>query len=154
MVRSAYLFSSFKARLTSLMLAPSFCVFAKIVCVALICVSYSCKPVVIGSIVKAETIFLPAFNAEFVIFVRAVTAMTSSAENFNRTDSTPPASPPISTEPAALLMFSKPFALSSNLRLFFSLSSVDMLVLTFFSKFALSNRISTTLWSIVLLIAL
>ena len=82
-------------RVMSSMVVPLLAVLDMIVWIALILVSYSEKPAFIGSIVRAETILFPALIAELVIFARAVTAMTSRAENFIRTDSTAPLSPDI-----------------------------------------------------------
>ena len=83
--------------------------------------------------------------AELVILARAVTPMTSKAENLTRTVSTAPDNPFISTFLAAASTFSKPFVAPSKRKDFFNLSKVDMLVLAFSSNCLLSNRISTTL---------
>ena len=64
-----------------------------IVCMAPILVSYSEKPLVIGSIVNACARFLPALTALFVIFASAVTPITPSAENLVVMLSTPDANP-------------------------------------------------------------
>ena len=115
-------------------------------------VSYSLRPDFTGSIVNADTILLPAFTAELVIFARAVTPITSRAEKRMRTFSTALPRPFISTFLAALLRLSKPLEESPNFRLRLSLSSVDIVVETLRSNWLLSNRISTTLLSTVLLI--
>ena len=83
--------------------------------------------------------------AELVILARAVTPMTSKAENLTRTASTAPDKPFMSTFLAALSIFSKPLVAPSKCKARFNLSKVDMLVLTFSSNCLLSNRISTTL---------
>ena len=70
----------------------------------------------------------PAFKAELVILARAVTAMTSKAENFRRTDSTAFARPFIFTFLEALSISSKPFAAPDKFKLFFNLSKVERLV--------------------------
>ena len=54
----------------------------------------------------------------------------------------------------ALSIFSRPLEASPSFKLLFSLSRVDILVLTFASNCLLSNRISTTLSSTVLLMHL
>ena len=132
---------------------PSFCVFAKIVCTEFIWVSYSANPSFTGSIVIAETSFLPAAIAALVIFIKAVIPTTSSAENLALTVSIPLVIPSNRTLFAASPIFSSPLEAPDKFKLLLSLSRVDMLVCTFFSKFALSNRISTTRSSTVLLIS-
>ena len=90
--------------------------------------SYSLKPVLIGSIVKAETILFPALTAEFVILVSAVTPITSRAENFIRIDSTAPPRVDKLTFLAAALTFSSPLEAPVRFKLRFNLSSVLKLV--------------------------
>ena len=78
--------------------------------------------------------------------------ITSRAENLLLTDSTALAMGDRLQFLAAEFMFSRPLADFSKLRLFLSLSSVDIVVLTLDSKFLLSNCIDTTRSSTVLLI--
>ena len=86
------------------------------------------------------------------MFERAVAAITSSAENFNFTVSTPSPIGSRLTFLAALFMSSSPLVAPSKRNADLSLSRVFIEVLTFDSNCWLSNRISTTLESIVLLI--
>ena len=123
------------------------------VCMAFICVSYSANPSLIGAIVIASAILLPAFIAELVIFINAVIPITCKAENLAVTVSIPLRIPSKETLLAALPSSSSPLEAPDRFKLFLSLSKVDILVRTFFSKFALSNRISTTRSSTVLLIS-
>ena len=132
------------------MLSP---VLAMMVLTESILSSYSLNPVLIGSIANDEIIRLPALTAELVIFARAVTPITSNAENLEETVPTDAERVDISTFLADLLMFSNPLAESSNFSFCFSLSIVDILVETFFSKWALSNCIDTIFSSTCLLIA-
>ena len=86
------------------------------------------------------------------MLARAVTAITSKAENLYLTVST---ALPIGAKShffAAALTFSKPLDAPDKFRLCLSLSRVPRVVLTLLSKFLLSNCISTTLLSIVVLI--
>ena len=86
------------------------------------------------------------------MFERAVAAITSRAENFNFTVSTPSPIGSRLTFLAASFMSSSPFVAPSKRNADLSLSRVFIEVLTFDSNCWLSNRISTTLESIVLLI--
>ena len=97
--------------------------------------------------------FFPAVMAAFVILDNAVIPITCMAENLAFTASTPEARPDIFVFLAALSRFSSPLEAPERLSFAFNLSSVDILCATFDSKFLLSNRISTTLLSIVLLIS-
>ena len=132
---------------------PSFWVLAKMVWTAFIWVSYSWKPDFIGSVVIADTIFLPASTAELVMLAKAVTPITCNAENLADTVSIPVPRPDISTFLAAEPTSSRPLEAPDRFNFCLSLSSVDILVWTFFSNWALSNLISTTLSSTVLLIS-
>ena len=84
--------------------------------------------------VRADIIRLPAFTAEFVILANAVTAITSKAENFMRTVSTPLYRPDMSTFLAAALTVSRLLEESLKFRAFFSLSNVPIDVATFRSN--------------------
>ena len=95
---------------------------------ALICVSYSSKPLRTGSMVNAEMIRFPAFTAELVILASAVTAITSSAENFAWTVSTAPVRPDKLHVFAAALTFSSPFEAPRKSKLCFNFPIVDKLV--------------------------
>ena len=77
---------------------------------------------------------------------------TSKAENFIFTTSTDFDNGCISHFFAAYWIFSKPFVVFEKFNFCFNLSIVDILVATFFSNNLLSKRISTTFWSIVVLI--
>ena len=68
------------------------------------------------------------------MLARAVTAMTSNAENFNFTVSTPSLRGLKLTFLAAESTSSKPLEAPFKSKLFFSLSSVDILVETFRSN--------------------
>ena len=117
---------------------------------AFILVSYSWKPEITGSSVKALTMFLPAVSALFVIRDRAVAATTWRAEKLTFTLSTELANWFISTFLVAAATFSRPLDWSLNLRADFNRSIVDMDCLTFDSNCPFSNRISTTRSSICL----
>ena len=117
-----------------------------------ICVSYSLKPVVIGSIVRALAIRFPAFTAEFVILAKVVTPTTCKAENLACTASIPAFIPAKLTPLAALPTSSSPLEAPDRFNFCLSFSRVDILVATPLSNCLLSNRISTTLLSIVVLI--
>ena len=131
---------------------PLLFVLAKIVCIELICVSYSLRPDLTGSIVNEDTSCSPAEITELVILDRAVIATTSSVENFTFTASAPRCNGDKSTFLAARPTSSRPSLAPLKLSFAFSLSKVDMLVATFFSKFRLSNCISTTLVSTTFLL--
>ena len=151
-VLSAYKLSLSKASVTSSRVVPWYSVFAKIVCIDPILVSYSLRPDLTGSIVKDLTILFPALMAEFVILARAVTPTTCNAENLAFTLSTALPSSDILTRLVAVPTSSSPFEAPVKLRLLLSFSSVDMEVATLDSNCLLSNRISTTFSSIVVLI--
>ena len=85
------------------------------------------------------------------MFARAVTAITSKAENFVFTTSIPLLNGEKSMRFAAKSTFSSPLDAPVKFKLCLSLSSVDKLVCTLFSNCLLSNRISTTFSSIVVL---
>ena len=102
--------------------------------------------------VKAETILLPAFTAEFVMLEMAVIATTCKDENLACTDDTAVSIPDISKFLAAAFISVKPLVAPVRLSFCLSLSSVDMVVAVFLSKSLLLNRISTIRSSIVLLI--
>ena len=127
---------------------------AKIVCTAFICVSYSWKPVFIGSIVSADTIFLPAFTAELVMLLNAVIAIVCNAENFTLTVSAPLDILDKSTFLADEDILEKPSAMLLNFSFSFNLSRVDMVTLVPDSNCWFSNFIWTTLCSISVLIYL
>ena len=82
----------------------------------------------IGSIVNADTILLPAFTAEFVIFANAVIAITSNAENLALTVSTAFDNPERFILPEAFSTLSSPFVAPSIFKLFLSLAIEDKLV--------------------------
>ena len=147
------MFNSPNARFTSCKLEPFDEVFAKIVCTAFIWVSYSENPVLIGSMVRADIIFLPVVIAALVIRTIAVTPAISNAENLSRTTSIPLVNGlkfiPLMPE----LIFSRPLDAPSNLRACLSLSRVLILVLTLLSKSRFSKPMETTRSSTVLPIA-
>ena len=153
MVKSAYLFSSSNAFVTSSIVVPLLAVLDRIVCTASILVSYSEKPVLMGSNVNAETIRFPALTAWLVMLVRAVMPITWRELNLSLTVSIASPIQPMFTLLAAVSIASKPLAAPSKFKLCFNFSSVLKLVWTFSSKFRLSNCISTTLESTVVLIA-
>ena len=130
MVLSEYSLSSSRYLLTVSMDSP---VEAIIVRIEFVFSSYSEKPLVIGSIANAFTIFFPASTAEFVMLAKAVMPTTCSAENLAVTASTPLAAP-------------------SRCNAILSLSSVLMVLSAFRSKSSFRNCISTTRLSISSLI--
>ena len=101
---------------------------------------------------NADVIFFPAFIADVVKLDNAVAAITCIDENLILTLSIALSNPDRSTFFAAELMFSNPVAASFIFNFSLSLSNVDILVATFSSKCLLSNRISTILLSISVLI--
>ena len=140
--------------LTSSKVLPLLLVLAKIVWIAPICVSYSWNPVFIGSIVNADTNFLPVFIAELVMLLNAVIAIVCNAENFTLTASAPLDMWDKSTFLADWEILLNPSVNLSNFSLSFNLSRVDMVVLVPDSNCLLSNFIWTTLCSISVLIYL
>ena len=133
-------------------MAPLLFVLARIVCTALICVSYSLRPDLTGSIVNDDTSCLPADITELVILERAVIATTWSAENFTLIASAPCPIGFKSTLLAARPTSLRPSLVPLKFSFFLSLSKVDILSAAFFSKFRLSNCISTTLVSTTFLL--
>ena len=95
--------------------------------------------------VNAETHLFAELTNELVMFPKVVMAITSKAENLLCTPFIALSSPEISTLSAALLMFLKLSPILEKSRLFFSLSSVDMVVAAPDSNCLLSNFISTIL---------
>ena len=95
---------------------------------------------------------LPVFMTELVIFCIAVTPATCNAENLTRKASTPDVIPLKLIPLLAALILSKPLEAPVKFSFCLSLSSVDILCATPFSNCWLSNRISKTLLSTVLLI--
>ena len=104
-----------------------------------------------GSIVRADTSRFPVFTAELVMLERVVMATTWNAENLAWTVSTDLPRTDMSHRFAASPSPSRLLAALSRSSPRLSLSSVDRLVCTFCSNCRLSNRISTILSSIVLL---
>ena len=151
-VLSAYVFNSLRDFFTSFNVDPSLLVFASIVCIEPICVSYSCIPVFTGSIVRAETILLPALTAELVMLDKAVTPITCSAENLACTASTAVPIPLISIFFDAESISVNPLAHPVKFNFCLNRSRVDIVVCTLDSNCLLSNCIDTTLSSTVLLI--
>ena len=135
------------------MVVPSLVVLANIVCTAFILVSYSLKPVITGCMVNAFAILLPAFTAELVKFAIAVIPITDIILNLLVTVSNALLIPCIFTFDDAFSISSKVFA-PGKFNFSFSLSRLDIVCFTLFSKLRLSNRISTTRWSTCLLIGM
>ena len=106
----------------------------------------------IGSSVNALIMRLPVLTAWLAMFAKAVTPITSNAENRACTVSTALLRPFILTLLADLEMLSRALLAPGNFNFSFKRSRVPIVVLTLFSKFRLSNCMETTLSSIVLLI--
>ena len=140
-VLSAYMLSSSNAALTSANVEPLFDVFANMVCIAFICVSYSWKPVLIGSMVNESTIRFPALTALFVIFAMVVAAATCIAENLSWTVSIAFDSGFMLTFLILLLRLSTPLSALPKFKLSLSLPNVRIVSLVFCSKLLLSNSI-------------
>ena len=85
---SEYSFNSLRAAVTLSNVSPSSAVFASMVLMELIFVSYSEKPVDNGSIVKDLSMFVPRLTILLVMLANAVTPITPKAENLLVTDST------------------------------------------------------------------
>ena len=101
---------------------------------------------------NADTKFLPVVIIELEILLNVLITKLSNNENLSFTCSIPL---PIGSKfnlLVALFMSSSPFVAPSKRNADLSLSRVFIEVLTFDSNCWLSNRISTTLESIVLLI--
>ena len=153
MVLSAYSFNSPSDFVTSSIVVPSFVVFASMVWTALILVSYSLKPVITGLIVNASAILFPALTAELVRFAIAVIPTIDITLNLLLTVSNALLIPFIFTLDDAFSISSKVFA-PGRFNFNFSLSRLDIVCFTLFSKLRLSNLISTTRWSTDLLIGM
>ena len=142
--------SSSKLLFTSSSVVPLELVLARIVCTAFICVSYSWKPSIIGSIVIALSNCFPVSIAELAMLTNAVTPTTSKAENLSFK---------VSAELDALLKsifladdptFSNPLLAPSNFKAFFSLSNKLTVSVVLLLKSLFSNFIETTRSSICL----
>ncbi len=140
MVMSAYLLSSSNAAFTSLIVAPSLEVFDKIVWVALICVSYSWKPEIIGSMVSAFATLVPMPIALLVMLFKADMPTTPSVENL------------LDMLATVVDKLSKLLDILSKFKAFFKSSNDLILLLTPDSNCWLSNCILTTRWSTDVLI--
>ena len=147
------MFNSSNTRVTSFIFVPLLAVLDMIVWIEFILSSYSLNPVLIGSMVRALIILFPVLTAELVMLANAVTPITWRAENLALTVSTPLANPPISILFAASPTSLRPLAEVDIFKLCLSLSREDIDVLIFDSNCLLSNRISTTLLSTIVLIS-
>ena len=152
-VLSAYKFNSSNVLVTSESLVPACAVFVNIVCIEPILVSYSWKPVITGSIVKAFAVFLAESIALFVMFTNAVVPITPSVENFCVIVSTPDARlsiPFLFKVFTLLLILSSPSTLDFILSFSLSFCKVPKVLLTPLSKPWLLNSIWTIRLSIEL----
>ena len=149
---SAYWFSSSRAAFTSSIVVPACDVFARIVCTALICVSYSSRPDFTGSKVRAFAKFLAELTASLVKLAIVTPPTSSIVVNFLTTLSIPCTVSLKSSFLAEALTSSSPLETPSRRSAAFNLSSVLNDWPTFLSNCWLSNRISTTLESTSLLI--
>ena len=105
---------------------------------------YLSQPLITWSTERLFTSFSPAFTNLFVMFTSAVAVTISKALKCRSSTVSDSSIGPKSTSFAAAFSFSRPFSAPLNCSFSIRRSTLAMVFLVFFSKFALSNRISTT----------
>ena len=158
MVLSAYVLRSSKTALTCLRFVPSLAVFASIVCMDPILVSYSLKPSMIGATVNDFVSARPALTARLVKFIKAVVPIMPKVLNLLLTVSNafPTLSKPRPLTALPILVIplaaSSRFVVPPPLKAFFNFWKVDKDCLALDSKFSFSSFIDIIFSSIGLAI--